>query len=330
MELSDLDKQVLTRIQAGFPIESRPYAAVGESLGVGESDVLASVDAMRGDEGHPPHRRHLRQPPARVPLHAVRDRRSARACRRGRGVHLGLPERHAQLPSRGPLHRLVHAHRAARRSGSRPSSPRSPPTTGIDDILDLPAIRLFKIRVDFDLTGERAGTVDAPPVDEARGDARRERSRSTSRRSRCCCRTTSPPTEHAFRRPRRDASRARSRRRRGVGARAHAPLGRHARHPALRRRDPPPQDGLHGERDGRVVLPGGAHRGRRPDHGDLPRGEPRLRAPDRADLAREPLHDDPRPRSRRGRAHRRAHPRGRRASSRRGCCTRSASSRRRR
>ena len=35
--------------------------------------------------------------------------------------------------------------------------------TGIDDILDLPAIRLFKIRVDFDLTGERAVST-APPA----------------------------------------------------------------------------------------------------------------------------------------------------------------------
>jgi DNA-binding Lrp family transcriptional regulator len=36
--------------------------------------------------------------------------------------------------------------------------------TGIDDILDLPAIRLFKIRVDFDLTGERGDVAEVPPV----------------------------------------------------------------------------------------------------------------------------------------------------------------------
>ncbi|MDP2234226.1 MAG: Lrp/AsnC family transcriptional regulator, partial [Actinomycetota bacterium] len=37
-------------------------------------------------------------------------------------------------------------------------------STGIDDILDLPAIRLFKIKVDFDFTGERAARAEAPPV----------------------------------------------------------------------------------------------------------------------------------------------------------------------
>jgi DNA-binding Lrp family transcriptional regulator len=36
-------------------------------------------------------------------------------------------------------------------------------TTGIDDILDLPATRLFKIRVDFDLTGEREAA-EAPKM----------------------------------------------------------------------------------------------------------------------------------------------------------------------
>ncbi|WP_243439067.1 AsnC family transcriptional regulator [Fundidesulfovibrio soli] len=41
------DRKILDIIQSGFPIEERPYAAVGEQLGLTESEVLARVRALR-------------------------------------------------------------------------------------------------------------------------------------------------------------------------------------------------------------------------------------------------------------------------------------------
>jgi hypothetical protein len=38
--LSDLDRRVLTEIQAAFPISSRPYAELADRLAVAELDVF--------------------------------------------------------------------------------------------------------------------------------------------------------------------------------------------------------------------------------------------------------------------------------------------------
>ena len=45
-ELDDLDRAILNEIQSHFPIESRPFAEVGERVGASEEEVLARVTAM--------------------------------------------------------------------------------------------------------------------------------------------------------------------------------------------------------------------------------------------------------------------------------------------
>ncbi len=42
------DKQILDIIQSHFPIDPRPYAVVGEQVGLTESEVLARVRKLRG------------------------------------------------------------------------------------------------------------------------------------------------------------------------------------------------------------------------------------------------------------------------------------------
>ncbi|MDR2503111.1 MAG: AsnC family transcriptional regulator [Deltaproteobacteria bacterium] len=42
-----LDRRLLGAIQSGFPLESRPYALLGESLGLTEAETLARVRALR-------------------------------------------------------------------------------------------------------------------------------------------------------------------------------------------------------------------------------------------------------------------------------------------
>jgi DNA-binding Lrp family transcriptional regulator len=44
--LDDLDRAILNEIQSHFPIDTRPYAAVGRRVGASEDEVLARVAAM--------------------------------------------------------------------------------------------------------------------------------------------------------------------------------------------------------------------------------------------------------------------------------------------
>jgi DNA-binding Lrp family transcriptional regulator len=44
--LDDLDRAILNEIQSHFPIDTRPYAAVGRRVGASEDEVLARVTAM--------------------------------------------------------------------------------------------------------------------------------------------------------------------------------------------------------------------------------------------------------------------------------------------
>lgn len=43
-----IDRKLLDIIQTGFPLESRPYAVLGEKLGLTEAETLARVRALQG------------------------------------------------------------------------------------------------------------------------------------------------------------------------------------------------------------------------------------------------------------------------------------------
>ena len=45
--MQDIDKKILDVIQSDYPIEERPYAAVGERLGVSENEVLGRVRELK-------------------------------------------------------------------------------------------------------------------------------------------------------------------------------------------------------------------------------------------------------------------------------------------
>ncbi len=47
MELSTEDKKILDTIQSAFPLTPRPYATLGEQLGMEEAEVFARVQAMK-------------------------------------------------------------------------------------------------------------------------------------------------------------------------------------------------------------------------------------------------------------------------------------------
>ena len=45
--ISDIDKQLLNLIQARIELLSRPYLAVGETLGIGESEIISRIKALK-------------------------------------------------------------------------------------------------------------------------------------------------------------------------------------------------------------------------------------------------------------------------------------------
>ncbi len=45
--LSDVDKKILDIIQTGFPIEHRPYALIGKRTGLTQAETLARIRAMK-------------------------------------------------------------------------------------------------------------------------------------------------------------------------------------------------------------------------------------------------------------------------------------------
>jgi len=161
-DLSDLDRRILTAIQGGFPITSRPYAELAREFGSSEAEALASVAGMRVSGV-------IRR------IGAIFD--SARLGHRSTLCAIASPpdrvEEVAAVISAYP--NVTHNYEREDRYNVwftliAPSQDRIDAilreiaeTTGIDDILDLPAIRLFKIKVDFDLTGGNTGRTEAPP-----------------------------------------------------------------------------------------------------------------------------------------------------------------------
>ncbi len=145
--MDDLDKRLLDIIQSDLPLTARPYAAVGERLGLTEAEVLARVRALKGRGvirrigGNFQSRKlgfHSTLCAARVP----QDRLDAFVAEVNRhpGVTHNYLRRHPYnvwFTFIGPSRQAVDDTLAAMRQA-----------TGID-ILNLPASRLFKIKVDF-------------------------------------------------------------------------------------------------------------------------------------------------------------------------------------
>ena len=46
-EIDDIDRDILNRIQSGFPITTRPYRTIAEDLGLSESKVLKRVSRLK-------------------------------------------------------------------------------------------------------------------------------------------------------------------------------------------------------------------------------------------------------------------------------------------
>lgn len=149
-QLDDIDRAILNRIQSDFPITSRPYLAVAEQLGVTEADVIQRVARLKasgiirriGGNFVPGKLGYVSTLcAARVPADQVV--RFAEAVNRHPGVtHNYLRENSFNVwftfiaPSMEEIEAKLREIRAE---------------TGITEILNLPATRVFKIRAQFEV-----------------------------------------------------------------------------------------------------------------------------------------------------------------------------------
>jgi DNA-binding Lrp family transcriptional regulator len=159
-ELDPVDRTLLEQLQAGFPLVPQPFVELGESLGLSEDDVLARVRRLK-DGGI------IRQ------IGAIFDTRRL-------GYQSTLVAFHAKEGSLEAVAARITAHPGVSHNYARPHhynlwfTLAVPPgqavedeirrlaqQTGVDDWLNLPALRVFKLRTHFRLDGDGDQVADA-------------------------------------------------------------------------------------------------------------------------------------------------------------------------
>lgn len=151
MSLDNLDRELLNIIQSDFPLTAEPYKDLAESLGTGEEEVLARLKRLIDN-------RTIRR------LGGIFDSRKLGYT--GTLCALKVPPDEVESAAGvvnsypGVTHNYLRDHdynmwftllardkdEISRITGEIRQK------TGIKDIISLPAVKLFKIRVNFDLT----------------------------------------------------------------------------------------------------------------------------------------------------------------------------------
>jgi DNA-binding Lrp family transcriptional regulator len=153
-ELDALDRALLEHMQAAFPLVPRPFAALGEGLGLGEAEVLARVRQIKGagiirQIGAIFDTRRLGYQSTLVAFHTADGALEEMAAHVS--AHPGVSHNYARphhynlwftlaVPPGHGLEDEIH-HLAQQ--------------MGVDDWLNLPALRVFKIRTHFKLAGDK-------------------------------------------------------------------------------------------------------------------------------------------------------------------------------
>jgi len=148
--MNDQDRAILNAIQSDFPICSRPYQELGRRLGLSEEQVLQTVARLK-EEGI------IRRIGGN--FHSKKLRFASTLC--GARVPESEVDRFVKVVNRYPgvTHNYLRDHtyniwftfiaRAPDEIEAALEAIRQ--ETGVQDILNLPALRTFKIKVDFPL-----------------------------------------------------------------------------------------------------------------------------------------------------------------------------------
>jgi DNA-binding Lrp family transcriptional regulator len=149
-ELEAIDRAILNRIQSDFPIASHPYAVIADELNLTEAEVLERVAALKesgiirrmGGNFVPDRVGHVSTLcAAKVPQDKLE--KFAETVNRYPGVTHNYRRENAYnvwftfiSPSRAEIEANLEAIKTV---------------TGVTDILNLPATRVFKIKAQFEL-----------------------------------------------------------------------------------------------------------------------------------------------------------------------------------
>jgi DNA-binding Lrp family transcriptional regulator len=149
-QLDEMDRMILNEIQSHFPIEARPYQALGEKLGCSEEEVLQRVQDLKDREvirriGANCNSRKLGYTStlcaAKVPSRLME--RFVEVVNSYTGVTHNYRRDHDYniwftliAPSEERIEHILHE---------------IVELTGVEEVISLPAERLFKIQVDFEV-----------------------------------------------------------------------------------------------------------------------------------------------------------------------------------
>jgi len=150
MKLDPIDKQILNRIQSRFPIASRPFRTIAEELGLEEAEVLSRVARLK-DSGI------IRRIGANFVPEKVGFVSTLCAAR----VPQERIDRFAEVVNgySGVTHNYVRDNEyniwftfiAASMEEIEANLQEIRRETGVDDILNLPATRVYKIKAKFEV-----------------------------------------------------------------------------------------------------------------------------------------------------------------------------------
>lgn len=160
--MDELDRQILTTIQAALPIDARPFDALASRLGTGPEEVLRRVRRMQDNGvirrlGPVFDSARLGYVSTLVAAQVPPDRLADVAERVGRlaGVTHSYERTHA--------YNLWFTLTAAAPAQLDQALERLRQDTGVGEFHSLPALAVYKIRVHFDLTEDTAPDATAPP-----------------------------------------------------------------------------------------------------------------------------------------------------------------------
>jgi DNA-binding Lrp family transcriptional regulator len=148
--MDSIDKKLLNRIQSNFPVAPRPFQVLGEELGLSEAEVIQRIQSLK-------ERKIIRR------LGGVFDSKKL-------GYHSTLVAMRVPPEKIEETARIVSSYNGVTHNYEREDKfnlwftliaeskekieeiiAEIRQKTGISDILNLPAIRLYKIKVNFDL-----------------------------------------------------------------------------------------------------------------------------------------------------------------------------------
>jgi DNA-binding Lrp family transcriptional regulator len=148
VSIDDIDRNILNRIQSGFPITTRPYRTIAKDLGLSESEVLKRVSRLKASGI-------IR----RIGGNFTPDKLGFVSTLCAAKVPEDKISQFAQVVNRYPG--VTHNYRrentyniwftfiAASMDEINANLEQITAQTGVTDILNLPATRVFKIKAEF-------------------------------------------------------------------------------------------------------------------------------------------------------------------------------------